>query len=630
MPKKHVEIPASAHDLELFRLAAEHAPTHIIFTDTDGFIRYANPAAEKITGYTRKEMIGKRPSLWGGQMPKEFYLNMWRTIKDKKQVFHATIHNKRKDGSAYIAEATITPVIEKGKLVGFVGVERDITNEKKLFDSLAQSTQRFQYAMSAVRGAVWEWDVPTGQLEFSEGIKTIFGYQDTARFVTIDWWSTRIHPDDAQRVTDSLDRAFASQKSSWSDVYRFKNGKERYVHVQDFAVITYRGRKPLRLVGMFRDDSERHILKGKVNKLMRDSEIVLASMMEGVMTLDAKGTCIFVNDAAARMLDYAPGDLVGKKSHALIHHTREDGRPYPAKDCTILSRFSSNSTNPLRQYDVFWRKDGKPLPVSYVVSPVLQDGKPAGGTITFLDATEQRRVEEKAHELDTLKNKFIQVVSHQFRTPLNEVRWSLDALLNKQLGPLTAPQEEFARQTSEMNAEIIRRLDDLLTALDIEEGHGHLSLEESSLEDIVASVVNESAKRCQQKGLTCTYVAPKRAVPAMSLDSDKIRRVTEKLIDNAIAYNKKKGSMRVTIERNGSWVRVSVADRGIGVPNADRKRIFSRFYRASNASRVVTDASGLGLYIARHFVRAHEGKMGFTSTEGKGSTFWFDLPIRSV
>ncbi len=123
----------SYFDLEKFKLAVESSDNHIIITDSDGKIIYVNAAAEKTTGYSKDEMMGNRPSLWGGQMSKDFYANMWRIIKDEKKTFSGEINNKRKSGIEYVADVHISPVLdEKGEVKFFVGIERDITKEKQL------------------------------------------------------------------------------------------------------------------------------------------------------------------------------------------------------------------------------------------------------------------------------------------------------------------------------------------------------------------------------------------------------------------------------------------------------------------------------------------------------------------
>jgi len=127
------DVEAESENARKFQEAVEAAAEHVFFTDPDGVILYANKATESITGYSRAEMLGKRPSLWGKQMSREFYQTLWKTIKEDKRTFHAEITNRRKNGQEYFADLLITPVLdEKGNLKFFVGVERDITKEKAI------------------------------------------------------------------------------------------------------------------------------------------------------------------------------------------------------------------------------------------------------------------------------------------------------------------------------------------------------------------------------------------------------------------------------------------------------------------------------------------------------------------
>lgn len=122
-----------------FKLAAEYAPIHIIFTDLNGTILYANKAVEEVTGYYRSEIIGNNPRLWGRQMPPEFYKKLWKTIKKDKKVFRGEIKNRRKNGELYIALARIAPALDrKGNLAGFVGIEQDITKEKQVDEAKSE------------------------------------------------------------------------------------------------------------------------------------------------------------------------------------------------------------------------------------------------------------------------------------------------------------------------------------------------------------------------------------------------------------------------------------------------------------------------------------------------------------
>jgi PAS domain S-box-containing protein len=122
-----------AENTKKFYEAVEAAAEHIVITDADAKIIYANKAAETTTGYSRQEIIGNRPSLWGKQMEGEFYERMWKTIKFDKKTFHGEIKNKRKNGERYFADIHVSPILDsQGNVKFFIGIERDITPEKEL------------------------------------------------------------------------------------------------------------------------------------------------------------------------------------------------------------------------------------------------------------------------------------------------------------------------------------------------------------------------------------------------------------------------------------------------------------------------------------------------------------------
>lgn len=135
------KLEIEAQELQKFRRIAESSFDHIVITDVEGKITYANAAAEKNTGYSIEEMIGKTPRLWGGQMGKAFYDKMWQTIRDEKTSYAVDITNKKKSGETYLAEARISPVLNaSGDIVFFFGIERDVTEKRRAeLESIAKA-----------------------------------------------------------------------------------------------------------------------------------------------------------------------------------------------------------------------------------------------------------------------------------------------------------------------------------------------------------------------------------------------------------------------------------------------------------------------------------------------------------
>ncbi len=130
-----MKVAEQVKDLAKFRMATESASDHIVITDTEGIVLYANPAAARITGYSHDEILGKKAGgreLWGGMMPLAFYEEMWRTIKIERRVFSGEITNRRKNGDIYQALASISPIVDNGNLLFFLGIERDISRDKEV------------------------------------------------------------------------------------------------------------------------------------------------------------------------------------------------------------------------------------------------------------------------------------------------------------------------------------------------------------------------------------------------------------------------------------------------------------------------------------------------------------------
>ena len=137
--------------INLQALTLENVSDHVIITNLDGVILYVNKAAEKLTGYLKSEMIGNRPSLWGKRMPKEFYEKMWKVIKTDKKEFEGQITNKRKNGEEYVADARITPVLDKNNnILFFIGLERDITEKKIVETKLLESNKGLEESKEAM------------------------------------------------------------------------------------------------------------------------------------------------------------------------------------------------------------------------------------------------------------------------------------------------------------------------------------------------------------------------------------------------------------------------------------------------------------------------------------------------
>ncbi|MFZ5559210.1 MAG: sensor histidine kinase [Patescibacteria group bacterium] len=233
-------------------------------------------------------------------------------------------------------------------------------------------------------------------------------------------------------------------------------------------------------------------------------------------------------------------------------------------------------------------------------------------------------------EANRMKSEFVSIVSHQLRTPLSALKWSLDLLRSKRLGEFNQKQKEYLDIVNESGAKMIKLVNDLLNVSRIEQGRVTMQFKSFSVGELIEETVKELELLAEAHQVKIQFKDDKK-LPNVYSDPDKIRMVIQNLIDNAVKYSKKEeGWVRVGAEKdekNKKRIRVNVEDNGLGIPSFLQKQVFGKFFRGENLVRQKVEGTGLGLFIAKGFVKICGGDIGFKSQEGKGSTFWFTIPI---
>ena len=241
---------------------------------------------------------------------------------------------------------------------------------------------------------------------------------------------------------------------------------------------------------------------------------------------------------------------------------------------------------------------------------------------------ELTRANDQLRQLDETKSGFISVVAHQLRTPLSGIKWTLNLLINGDMGKLTPEQKSFLLKAYESNDRMISLVNDMLGADRIESGKVRYQIQPSQLTDIVDNVLFELLPQANAKGLAIKFVSPPEGLPMVKVDPEKMRAVFQNLLENSVKYSRTGGTIEVHLAlKDNKEILASIKDDGIGIPKQQQKNIFDRFFRAQNAIRMETDGSGLGLFIVKSIVERHGGRIWFTSEEGSGVAFYFTLPI---
>jgi len=257
------------------------------------------------------------------------------------------------------------------------------------------------------------------------------------------------------------------------------------------------------------------------------------------------------------------------------------------------------------------------------VLPIISLAGEKIGTLVLLRNITREKIVEK------LKTEFVTISAHQLRTPLSAIKWTVRMLLDGDVGKLTDEQTEFLKKAYQSNERMVNLINDLLNVTRIEEGRYLYNPEELDMIELIEKTIIPLKEIAERKNLKFEFLKPKEKEIKVRVDKEKISLAISNLVDNAINYTKEgKISIQFEYDSKDKQVKFSVKDTGIGISEEQQKRLFSKFFRGINAIKAETEGTGLGLFIAKNIIEAHGGRIWFESEEGKGTTFYFTLPLK--
>ena len=368
------------------------------------------------------------------------------------------------------------------------------------------------------------------------------------------------------------------------------------------------------LAGSFNQMAEKLMVSTQSLEKEKDqTSAIVSSLGDGLIMYNPKGEINFLNPKAEEILWISRNDILGKSLDDKYFFST-----------SLLKNFYDISTFKLKNWETKeYTLEGPRKAVLRITSIMLKgpQKKNIGYMRVLHDITREKEVE-------AIKSEFVSLASHQLRTPLSAMKWSLSMLSEGLFGKLVSKQKDIVWKISNSNERMIQLVNDLLDVSRIEEERFGYNFSLESFEDVVKKVAGSFSVQIQEKKLQFSFEYPRDALPKVSVDRGKLEMAVQNLIDNAVKYTSSDGKIKVYLkETSPDYLAVFIEDTGIGIPKNQQHRIFSKFFRADNAIRFETEGSGLGLYIAQNIVTSHKGKINFKSEENKGSVFYFSLPI---
>ncbi|MGC8874647.1 MAG: ATP-binding protein, partial [Chloroflexia bacterium] len=348
-------------------------------------------------------------------------------------------------------------------------------------------------------------------------------------------------------------------------------------------------------------------------------QAILESTHDGILMLDLEGRILLANPPVERWAGVVRERIIGRTLPALL---RQAARQNPDAARGMLAELRKGlrqiAEDPMAVlHGEFENPTGIAQAFAWLSAPVVdQQGRQIGRILVIRDVTEAREAERMREDL-------VSMIVHDLRGPLTAFLGGLQAVLGRDLGPLTAEQQILLEAALDGGRDMLEMVNTLLDIRRLEAGKMPLHFGPVRLDEVVKRTVGRLSALIEERQLAVEIQVPPDLV--VRADEENLARVWENLLHNAIKYSYMGGSVRLGSRIEAGRALCYVTDYGVGIPRSQQERIFEKFAQANQPG--APRGSGLGLTFCRLAVEAHGGRIWVESEEGKGSTFYFTLPL---
>lgn len=343
-------------------------------------------------------------------------------------------------------------------------------------------------------------------------------------------------------------------------------------------------------------------------------QLLIENLKDGLIVLDSQNRVMFVNKTAEQILGIERNSVLGKEVTVTMFEDpkfQNLGRVILIKEEAAKGQFIPAEI-----------QIQKPQPaVLQIYSISIFEKEKLTATMKILHDISREK------EIEKTKSEFISVAAHQLRTPLSAIKWVFSIILEGDAGKLTSEQKELLEKGQFSTERMIRLVNDLLNVSRIEEGKFGYNFTEVAVEKIIKKIIEMEEEKIKEKSIRLIFRKLKKGLPPVRGDEERLFMVFQNLIENAINYTLRKGTIEISLSYDRTNVVIKIKDDGIGIPKSQMEKLFTKFFRGSNALKLQTEGSGLGLFITKNIVDKHNGKLIIESEEGKGTTVYIALPF---
>ncbi|MBM4075404.1 MAG: PAS domain S-box protein, partial [Planctomycetes bacterium] len=609
---------ALEHEQFLFQTLLDQLPDAIYFKDTEGRFLRVSRALTRHLGFTNPEDVIGRSDI--DFFPAEYAARARddeRHVMDSRQPIIGREEHPiwRGGGESYVSTTKCPLISPDGVLHGTLGISHDITAIKEQESALAASEERYALAVKGSSDGIWDWNIPTNEVYYSDRFKELLGYGHDEFPAQLETFASHLHPDDYEPTFAAV-QLHLENHVPYDVTYRLrtKMGDYRWFRARGQALWNHENHAT-RMAGSITDVTEQHRAEERFRQAVEASPA-------GMVIFDREGTILLANSQLARYFGYSQEELLGNSVDRLVP---DSVRPHQPE---LRSAYFENpetrlmgSGRDLRAR----RKDGSEFDIEIGLSPLRTE---RGLTVlcSVIDITERRQnllalkaAKEAAESANRAKSDFLANISHEIRTPMNAIIGMTELVLDSSL---TNVQRSYLSTVAESADVLLEIINEILDFSKIEAGHFELEHVPFSLRETIGDALKALAIRDNSKELELAWQVVTDVHDSWCGDPTRLRQIVINLVGNAIKFTER-GEVVVRVEwgedRSSGELHFSVRDTGIGIPVDRQIKIFEPFTQADMSTTRQYGGTGLGLSISATLVRMMKGRIWVESKVGHGS-----------